>query len=317
MIKIAQTDVLKKLTITSALEQDISLGDVVLSHCTATHTRILSLQSEGKDIAQAIAWIALSEQLPHLEGSLEIQYEQCARVLKSLLPEDLSLTMGLALLEGTEIQSIGIDAQGAPMPLSETSPTLVSDTAQQITVSGHIVVHNPNISSGPLAWTLLLNMQAQALKSINPVPYISAIFSNSPVMQVNSAILSTVVAELFSNSLEHGVLRLDSDEKSSPDGMMRYYANREAKLTSLESGSLELCLSNERSPGERSGTLCFQIHNSGPGFDWKQTLADIQAQNQNYSGRGFHLIRSLCDTLSFSDSGTTVQVEYTYPKSDD
>ena len=51
-----------------------------------------------------------------------------------------------------------------------------------------------------------------------------------PGLRPHSSRLYTILAELYSNALEHGVLGLSSRLKSSSDGFGEYYAQRSLKL---------------------------------------------------------------------------------------
>lgn len=54
-----------------------------------------------------------------------------------------------------------------------------------------------------------------------------------------------VVAELFFNALDHGLLLLGSALKETPQGFGEYYSQRTKRLADLEDGTIELRLIHE------------------------------------------------------------------------
>lgn len=116
--------------------------------------------------------------------------------------------------------------------------------------------------------------------------------------------LHLVIMELVTNAIDHGLLRLDSQIKESPEGFMRYLELRLERLQQLTSASLRLQLQLRREP---DGPLAMiRVEDSGPGFDTSE-----QQQHNNgdsKSGRGLSLIRQHVESIQFFDRGNIVQV---------
>jgi CheY-like chemotaxis protein/anti-sigma regulatory factor (Ser/Thr protein kinase) len=88
-----------------------------------------------------------------------------------------------------------------------------------------------------------------------------------------------VAAELLSNAMLHGVT-------SQPD----------------QSYGINCATSN--------GTLLMDVHDSGGSFNWNRAIAEINSKVSNGSVPGLQLVRSLTDSLSFSEPEKTVRATF-------
>jgi len=161
----------------------------------------------------------------------------------------------------------------------------------------------------PLAkaqWQWQIELDVLSLKSLNPVPLFMNTLDELKVNQVDRNTLFTVVGELFNNAFEHGVLQLDSSIKHSADGFEEYYRLRKQRVEQLNQGWVKLAIRYDGS--SEVGQFTIDIADSGTGFD--EALVTGQAKPSHYYGRGLHIVRSLCQQLSFSQSGSKVTAVY-------
>ncbi|MGE3390790.1 MAG: SpoIIE family protein phosphatase [Gammaproteobacteria bacterium] len=112
--------------------------------------------------------------------------------------------------------------------------------------------------------------------------------------------LFLILTELYSNALEHGLLGLDSRLKEDPEGFGDYYAARAERLAALDRGSLTITCTH--APSGSGGCLQVSVAHDGVGFDVSVRLREL-AENREASGRGIPLVKSLCDSLEYSDEG--------------
>ena len=117
----------------------------------------------------------------------------------------------------------------------------------------------------------------------------------------------TVLAELFSNALDHGVLNLQSALKTSANGFAEYYFQRDQLLAELEDGYINISLSHQ--PSNDGGILTIRVEDSGIGFDYKQHAKDL-AENKSLCGRGEGLLKKLCKRYKYSGKGNIITAEY-------
>jgi CheY-like chemotaxis protein len=171
------------------------------------------------------------------------------------------------------------------------------------------LIYSDSGQSSPLDWSVGFEFRADTLKRFNPLPYLLQLLQEIHGLRAQSGALYSVLAELYSNALEHGVLRLDSSLKRSAEGFAQYYEQRGTRLNELDDGFVRLHLEVE--PLGNGGRLIIRVHDSGDGFDVQRVLA-TPPKALGLSGRGINLIRQLSRSASWSDGGRSACVEFTW-----
>jgi len=167
-------------------------------------------------------------------------------------------------------------------------------------------------SNDPL-WQWQLTLFGDRLGKVNPVPiamnHIQAIEGTDKHWQN----LYTILTELFVNALDHGILKLSSALKDSPQGFVRYYNEREKNLSVLDYGYIDIRLRYHLV--DNGGKMIITIKDSGEGFDsfalFKKNSISLD-QNMVLSGRGLELVNQLSDTLEYKENGTLVEASYVW-----
>ena len=113
------------------------------------------------------------------------------------------------------------------------------------------------------------------------------------------SVLFTVVSEMFSNALEHGILNMDSRLKHSPEGFQLYYEQREKLLSALDKGTIIINI--ESDPAKE--IVFLSIEDSGNGFEWEQKASP---ESNDSFGRGLGLIRALSSKVWFEKGGRKI-----------
>ena len=151
------------------------------------------------------------------------------------------------------------------------------------------------------AWRIALRLGAAELRHMDVVPALLATLQNFESARPHGGALFIILAELFNNALDHGVLGLSSALKHSAGGLDQYLDLRERRLQALAAGSVEIEIEHR----DGGGTECLLIvcRDSGAGFDYKEVGADDGSGARARFGRGLTLVRSLCDSLEFAASG--------------
>ncbi|MFD2111011.1 ATP-binding SpoIIE family protein phosphatase [Thiorhodococcus fuscus] len=127
-------------------------------------------------------------------------------------------------------------------------------------------------------------------------------------LEMQQGVLETILAELFTNALDHGVLKLDSLMKVTPEGFDAYYRERSSRLASEVSGMVSIRIGYEPGPnGGGSVRMC--VRDSGGGFDEAEIQNLCQAPLYSW-GRGIMLLRQLCESLVFRCNGSEAEVLY-------
>ena len=160
------------------------------------------------------------------------------------------------------------------------------------------------------SWQWGLTLHADGLKRVDPLPLVMSQLQELAGLGRCYADLYTVLAELYTNALHHGVLGLDSAIKRSADGFEQYYRLRDEWLQNLRTGTVSLTLEYFASPP--GGRLHIRVEDSGSGFD-PQPYLDWRPDGQALSGRGIGLVQSLCESLVYRGVGNCVEAVYAWP----
>jgi anti-sigma regulatory factor (Ser/Thr protein kinase) len=128
-------------------------------------------------------------------------------------------------------------------------------------------------------------------------------------LRPQGAALFTVLAELYSNALEHGVLGLESSLKANAEGFADYYRQRSDRLAHLTDGFVRFHL--HLLPDGGGGRLRLRVEDSGAGFD-PQLLLPQPDDASRLSGRGLALVRQLSECCQWGDGEPGVCVEFSW-----
>ncbi|MEQ8483505.1 MAG: fused response regulator/phosphatase [Pseudomonadales bacterium] len=153
-------------------------------------------------------------------------------------------------------------------------------------------------------WTLSYELGPRSLRRGTPLPLLQHIVVEFPELRRHAATIYTVLSELYSNALEHGVLGLDSSRKSSPRGFADYYRERARALEALDGFVRFRFRCDIDAHGIR---LDIAVTDSGRGFDYQSLVPGNGTVA--YHGRGLRLLRSLCREVHHRGCGNEVEVQ--------
>ena len=173
--------------------------------------------------------------------------------------------------------------------------------------------HQPSnqVTEPATEWRHVATLYADTLKRLNPVPMVvNALMDIQGLTPCRESIF-LVVTELFVNSLEHGLLELDSSLKKSADGFSQYFELRQTRLERLEQGYIKIMFHHR--PDGDGGRLTIRVQDSGRGFDPTNTISNLDG-NESMSGRGLTLIRQICESLTYSEDGRQATAVYRWPE---
>jgi len=170
-------------------------------------------------------------------------------------------------------------------------------------------VYSDSGASSPLNWSMTLELRGDTLKRFNPLPYLLQLLQEIHGLRSQSGALYSVLSELYSNALEHGVLGLDSTLKRDAEGFAQYYEQRSTRLNHLKDGYVRLHFMVQ--PEGRGGRLTIDVEDSGQGFDPHQVMSR-SPEEEGLSGRGLKLIRQLSDKAQWSEDGRSASVEFSW-----
>jgi CheY-like chemotaxis protein len=164
-------------------------------------------------------------------------------------------------------------------------------------------IHENKMSFIP--WSMFLNVEPEDIKAINVVNNIISLLPGSIRISYRFDVFRTILSELYSNALEHGLLKLSSSMKATPEGFGQYYQLRDQRLDELTEGFIKVHISSYTEDKKIKSKIT--IEDSGQGFE---DYEDVQKDKVSFQlwGRGVSLVKSLCEKVTYSDKGSKVEV---------
>lgn len=162
-------------------------------------------------------------------------------------------------------------------------------------------------------WTMSFEVKPTSFKVFDPLPMLLNVLMEVPKLRGFSSSLYTIFAELYANALEHGVLKLDSKLKQTPEGFAEYYYLREERINTVTEGFVRIFINNKTS--ENGGTLSVRVEDSGEGFDYSKKMKG-NLNTFGYSGRGIALVEKMCSAVRYLGCGNIVEAEFSWISDD-
>lgn len=163
--------------------------------------------------------------------------------------------------------------------------------------------------NSPLDWSASFEFRGETLRRFNPLPFLLQLLLEVEGLRPQGGALYSVLAELYSNALEHGVLDLDSSLKCDAEGFAEYYLQRSARLAQLREGYVRFHL--QLIPESTGGRLTVRVEDSGSGFDGRAIL-ERQLHVDRLCGRGLALVRQLSERCTWPEDGRGISVEFSW-----
>ena len=187
--------------------------------------------------------------------------------------------------------------------------TLVEVASGPVVIKQHEESGLPIENYEGIMWSMDCDLSPEDIKRANPVEEIMSILGAQTLLRPNRDVIGLLLAELYSNALEHGILDLSSDLKKTEDGFMEYYQQRQTRLENLKAAHIFISF---KLIHEQDLCLRIKMKDSGKGFDYQHM--DL-SKNEDSFGRGVSLINRVCNRVEYSEGGTCVVVDFPVSKS--
>ncbi len=164
---------------------------------------------------------------------------------------------------------------------------------------------------GDAEWRLSLYFDPAAIRGFDPRRVVSELVSCIEGLEAHREWLCTIVAELFNNAIEHGLLTLDSSMKYTTEGFQEYYRRRDWGIDALDDGWVKMEFVHQ--PTSEGGFLQIEVIDSGNGFDYTAVAAGRSLERGQVS-RGLMVVRNLCADVQHSPPGNRVKAIYEWTR---
>lgn len=154
-------------------------------------------------------------------------------------------------------------------------------------------------------WRANISLDLDDIKN-NPVPNILNTLKNFNFNESALSELNIIITELYNNSVDHGLLDLDSSLKQEEKGLEKYYNLRKERLNELSTGIIQFdfCLDKN--------TLTIEASDSGKGFDYT-TFISKPLVYEKHSGKGLYIINQIASSVLYNFEKNILTVEYKIP----
>jgi len=175
------------------------------------------------------------------------------------------------------------------------------------TTEGWAVSRTHGSESMSPRWKMSLEMGPENLRS-DPLRLVEKMLMEAWELRKHKEDIYLILAELFSNALDYGVLGLDGAMKKSPEGFDEFFSLRQKALETLETGWVNIEVEFTPHPDEL--VLSIRVEDSGPGFDHSFIGECAFSENITCRGRGIQLLGSMCKSLRYNEKGNCVEAVY-------
>ena len=159
-----------------------------------------------------------------------------------------------------------------------------------------------NIDS-TVPWSINLSIEDSMLAK-DVVQNIIELVGDATAIKDHKGVVSTLLTELYNNTLDHGILNLESDNKSTEAGFHDFYKERQLRLQSLE--GIQVKIKIEYEVMNEAAELKIVMSHNGSDFE----VINSSANKDDYYGRGMYLIDAICKDVEYSDNGRCISVVY-------
>lgn len=157
-------------------------------------------------------------------------------------------------------------------------------------------------ADGSVPWQFNLNIEDEMLGR-DVVKNIIEMIGSALVLKENKGVIYTVLMEMFTNALDHGILGLDGKEKETNEDFDQFYKEKERLLKELSGACINIKVSY--TPNDNEPLLKIEMSHNGSEFD---VAAHDESKGDALHGRGMELIEAISKDVNYSDNGRCLLV---------
>ena len=171
------------------------------------------------------------------------------------------------------------------------------------------------IDASALNWNLEISLDVDDMRSPDPVSKITTILNAMPYLSRHKGVLHILLTEIYTNSLDHGILQIESVNKSDEMHFLEYYSSGKTNMPSGEvfTSPVENTVNGyiNFSFGffaDDKGKYYLKIHTSDSGQGYTRQAS--AGTDEMLHGRGLSIIQSFCQKVGISNDGKSLEVLY-------
>ena len=153
-----------------------------------------------------------------------------------------------------------------------------------------------------LPFNFSLTLNSQQIKQTDPVLEVVEVLTKVGGLKAHRSDIFLLLSEAYNNSVDHGLLGLDSEIKNKDDGFIEYYQLRETALAKLVDALIIVDI--RYCPDTLS--LYFTICDSGNGF----SSSGNNLSNNREHGRGLSILEEIAEQVTYNASGNQIEMCY-------
>lgn len=160
-----------------------------------------------------------------------------------------------------------------------------------------------------LPFKVEVRIELEKLKQIDPISRVLQGMGLVHGFRRHKAMLFMLLSEAYNNAIEHGLLGLDSNLKSTEEGFEEYYMLRAQRLAELKGG--EVLIAFDYQPDKK--LVKFTVSNNGEGFEPPDLSARDEATEENLAqshGRGIWIMSELANNIHWTNNGRSLHFDY-------
>lgn len=165
-------------------------------------------------------------------------------------------------------------------------------------------IKDQKINESALPWHTSVSITPEDMRRSDTVRKLSNILSSMPYLSRHNGVLHVLLSEIYSNTLEHSILNIESEDKSDVEGFSEYYKKRDEALSKLDKDFIIFDFSFIVEGDEHF--LEIKVSDSGAGYE----AQNFKKSDEILYGRGLNIISSFTEEISFSEDGKTMVVLY-------
>lgn len=117
----------------------------------------------------------------------------------------------------------------------------------------------------PMDWNIQFELHNDVIRQSNPVPVVIQTMVDIQGFGGHREKIFTILAEMYSNAVEHDILELNSIIKEEENGFLLYYEMRQSRLDKMTEGNIKIDVKHFIEG--QNGILSLTMEDNGIGFN--------------------------------------------------